>query len=83
MIIPRDKYLNRIIDYMGDGQIKVITGIRRCGKSVLLFDIFYGYLSKQGVKEEQIIKIQLDQMKNAKYRNPIVLAEYIESFIQN
>ena len=47
MIIPRDKYLNRIIDYMGDGQIKVITGIRRCGKSVLLFDIFYGYLLKQ------------------------------------
>lgn len=83
MIIPRDKYLNRIIDYMGDGQIKVITGIRRCGKSVLLFDIFYGYLLKQGVKEEQIIKIQLDQRKNAKYRNPIVLAEYIESFIQN
>lgn len=71
MIIPRDKYLNRIIDYMGDGQIKVITGIRRCGKSVLLFDIFYGHLLKQGVKEEQIIKIQLDQRKNAKYRNPI------------
>ncbi len=83
MIIPRDRYLKRIIDYMGDGQIKVITGIRRCGKSVLLFDLFNDYLLSQGVKPERIIKIQLDQRKNAKYRNPIVLAEYIESFIQN
>ena len=83
MIIPRDKYLNKIIDYMGDGQIKVITGIRRCGKSVLLFELFHDYLLKQGIKEEQIVKIQLDQRRNAKFRNPIVLAEYIESFIKN
>ena len=82
MIIPRDRYLIKIIDYMGDGQIKVITGIRRCGKSVLLFDLFNDYLLQQGVKPERIIKIQLDQRKNAKYRNPIVLAEYIESLVQ-
>ena len=79
MIIPRDRYLNKVIDYMGDGQIKVITGIRRCGKSVLLFDLFYEYLLSQGVKDEQIVKIQLDQRRNAKYRNPIVLANYIEN----
>ena len=83
MIIPRDRYLNRIIDYMGDGQIKVITGIRRCGKSVLLFNIFNDYLLEQGVKEEQIIKIQLDQRKNDKYRNPIVLADYIENLVKD
>ena len=83
MIIARDRYLNQIIDYMGDGQIKVITGIRRCGKSVLLFNLFNDYLLSHGVKEEDIIKIQLDQRKNSKYRNPIVLADYIESIVSN
>ena len=83
MVIARDRYLNKIIDYMGDGQIKVITGIRRCGKSVLLFELFIDYLLSQGVKEEQIVKVQLDQRKNAKYRNPIVLADYIESLVKN
>ena len=83
MIVPRDRYLNRIIDYMGDGQIKVITGIRRCGKSVLLFNIFNDYLLEHGVKEEQIIKIQLDQRRNDKYRNPIVLADYIENLVKD
>ena len=83
MIVPRDRYLNRIIDYMGDGQIEVITGIRRCGKSVLLFNIFNDYLLEHGVKEEQIIKIQLDQRRNDKYRNPIVLADYIENLVKD
>ena len=83
MLIPRDRYLNRIIDYMGDGQVKVITGIRRCGKSVLLFDLFFDYLIGQGIEPSQIIKIQLDQRKSAKYRNPIVLADYIEDLIRD
>ncbi len=61
--------------------MKVITGIRRCGKSVLLFDLFYQYLLDQGVHEEQILKIQLDQRRYYQYRNPIVLCEYVESIV--
>lgn len=81
-MIKRDFYLNRIINNMWNGEVKVITGIRRCGKSVLLFDLFYEYLVKQRqVKEDEIIKIELDQRKNYKYRNPINLCEYIESIV--
>lgn len=81
-MIKRDFYLNRIINNMWNGEVKVITGIRRCGKSVLLFDLFYEYLVKQKhVKEDEIIKIELDQRKNYKYRNPINLCEYIESIV--
>lgn len=78
-MIQRDLYLQKIIDYMWDGQIKVITGIRRAGKSTLLFDLFYAYLLKKGVKSENIIKLQLDKRKDSKYRNPIVLAECVEN----
>ena len=67
---------------MWNGEVKVITGIRRCGKSVLLFNLFDDYLKEQGVAEDQIIKIELDQRKNYKYRNPITLCEYVESVIQ-
>ena len=80
-MIKRDLYLNRIIKTMWNGEVKVITGIRRCGKSVLLFDLFYDYLIGQGIAEDQIIKIELDQRKNYKYRNPITLCEYVESVV--
>lgn len=80
-MIKRDSYMNRIIKSMWNGEVKVITGIRRCGKSVLLFDLFYDYLIEQGTSEDQIIKIELDQRKNYKFRNPITLCEYIESII--
>ena len=80
-MISRDYYLEKISHRMWDGEIKVITGIRRCGKSVLLFDLFYEYLLKNGVSDEQIIKIELDQRRYYKYRNPIVLCEYVESLI--
>jgi len=66
---------------MWNGEIKVITGIRRCGKSVLLFDLFYEHLLSIGVADEQIIKIELDQRRYYQYRNPIVLCEYIESIV--
>ena len=67
---------------MWNGDVKVITGIRRCGKSTLLFDLFYEYLlQKEGVSEEQVIKIELDQRKYYKYRNPITLCEYVESIV--
>ena len=61
--------------------MKVITGIRRCGKSVLLFDLFYEYLLSQGVQEDHIIKIELDQRRYYKFRNPISLCEYIEELV--
>ena len=78
-MIQRDIYLQKLIDYMWDGQIKVITGIRRAGKSTLLFDLFFDYLLKEGTNAENIIKLQLDKRKDAKYRNPIVLAEFVEN----
>ena len=80
-MIKRDFYLNRMIHNMWNGEVKVITGIRRCGKSVLLFDLFYEYLLSQGINEEHIIKIELDQRRFYKYRNPITLCEYVESLI--
>ncbi|MBO5691476.1 MAG: ATP-binding protein [Spirochaetaceae bacterium] len=80
-MIKRDLYLQKIIDYMWDGQIKVITGIRRAGKSTLLFEIFYEYLLQNNVPPNTIIKLQLDKRKDTKYRNPIVLADFIESII--
>lgn len=81
-MVNRDFYLNRIINSMWDGEVKVITGIRRCGKSVLLFELFYDYLLGRGISEEQIIKIELDQRRYYKYRNPITLCEYVESLVQ-
>ena len=80
-MIQRDYYLNRLIRNMWNGEIKVITGIRRCGKSVLLFDLFYNYLLSRGTAEDAIVRIELDQRRYYKYRNPIVLCEYIESII--
>ena len=80
-MIKREFYLNQIIRNMWNGEIKVITGIRRCGKSVLLFDLFYDYLIANGTRKENIIKIELDQRKYYKYRNPITLCEYIESIV--
>lgn len=80
-MIKRDLYLKRLIHNMWNGEIKVVTGIRRCGKSVLLFDLFYEYLLSHGVKEEQIIKFELDQRRYYKFRNPITLCEYVEDII--
>ena len=80
-MVQRDFYLNRLIRNMWNGEIKVITGIRRCGKSVLLFDLFYNYLRSHGTAEDEIVRIELDQRRYYKYRNPIVLCEYIESIV--
>ena len=80
-MINRDFYLNRIIRNMWNGEVKVITGIRRCGKSVLLFELFYEYLISQGVSEDHILKIELDQRRNYKFRNPVTLCEYVEDLV--
>ena len=81
MEIKRDRYLNQLISYMWDGQVKVITGIRRCGKSYLLRTLFHQYLLRNGVKEEQILSFELDLAKDIKYRNPLVLAEYVRGIV--
>ncbi len=82
MEIQRERYLRQIIDFMWDGQVKVITGIRRCGKSFLLNTLFRHYLSEQGVTSEHIISIELDLTKDIQYRNPLVLAEYVRSQVE-
>ena len=80
-MINRDSYLEKMIHHMWNGEIKVITGLRRCGKSVLLFDLFYDYLIKQRTPEQNIIKISLDQRRYYQYRNPITLCEYVENVV--
>lgn len=79
--IKRDSYLQKIIDRKENGLIKVITGIWRCGKSFLLFNLFYDYLIDTGVKPEQIITIALDDDRFVQYRDPAILSEYIRSKI--
>lgn len=81
MEIKRDKYLNDLINRMHNGMIKIVTGIRRCGKSYLLFNIFKRYLLEQGVPASHLIMIELDQRKNKKYRDPDSILDYIESLI--
>jgi hypothetical protein fuD12_09591 len=78
MNIKRDYYIKKIIDKRENGRIKIITGIRRCGKSYLLFNLYKDYLLSQGIKEGQIISIALDEIDNLEYRNPFRLNEYIK-----
>lgn len=79
MEIRRDKYLDLLIDSCGNGLIKVITGMRRCGKSYLLFTLFKNYLIKQGVKEDHIIGVNLENRLNKSLRDPDALLQYIDS----
>lgn len=72
-MIKRDYYLDQIKKREWDGNIKVITGIRRCGKSVLLFDLYKNHLLSKGIEKSQIIEIKLDLIDNIKYRNPVYL----------
>lgn len=77
MIIQRDVYLKKLIDRMNNGLVKVITGVRRSGKSYLLFELFYDYLKERGVEDSHIIRLALDDRKNKKYRDPDGLYEYV------
>ena len=83
MEIKRDYYLKELIDRIDNGLIKIITGIRRCGKSYLLNIIFKNYLIEQGTDKEHIIQLSLDENKNKKYLDPDVLDEYIRSLIKD
>ena len=81
MEIKRDSYLQRLIDKKENGLIKIITGIRRCGKSYLLFNLYYDYLISQGIDKERIIRISLDDDMFIELRDPSRLSEYIRSKI--
>ena len=81
MEIKRDFYLNKLIQKRENGLIKIVTGIRRCGKSYLLDPMFKNYLLNSGVKEKNIIKLDLDMRENQKYLDPDALNEYVKSKI--
>ena len=79
--IKRDALLSKLIDYKDKDIIKIITGIRRCGKSYLLFEIFYQYLIQQGIDKEHIIRINLESKKNENLRDRNQLYQYVEKQI--
>lgn len=82
-VIERNDYLNKIIARKGNGLIKVITGIRRCGKSYMLNNLFYNYLIEDGVKDDHIIKLALDREENVEYHDSKKLNKYILSQIKD
>lgn len=79
MDIKRDLYLQQLIDRRHNGMIKVVTGVRRCGKSYLVFNLFNNYLKSNGVDDKHIIKVNLENRRNKKLRNPDALLEYIDA----
>ena len=83
MRIERKRNLQRLIDSRQDGQIKIITGIRRCGKSYLLGVLYREYLLQDGVQPEQIISLELDNDFNARYRNPLELGKYLREMVSD
>ena len=81
MVIERKQYLDELIKKKDNGRIKIITGIRRCGKSYLLFELYKNYLLNNNVSNTQIIELALDDIENINYRDPLKLNEYIKSRI--
>ena len=82
MEIKRDQYLQQLINYAWDGQVKVITGIRRCGKSYLLRTLYKKHLLANGVSEDHIISIELDLARDIRYRNPLELSSYVRGIVE-
>ena len=82
MIFKRNTYLNKLIESQGNGMVKIVTGGRRCGKSFLLFELFHQYLVGQGVAEDHIIEVSLDDRHSRNLRNPDVLLDYIANHKQ-
>src|SRR5574344_2849221 len=83
MEIKRDRYLKKIISFMWDGQVKVITGIHRCGKSYLLRNLFGSYLLSEGVAEDHILSFELDLTRDIRYRNPLELASHVRGIVEH
>ena len=83
MYIKRDRYLQRLVDRMGNGQIKVVTGIRRCGKSFLVFRLFREYLRERGVPDDHVIEVALDDDDNEALRDVGNLSRYVKERISS
>ncbi len=83
VIIPRDRYLEQLVSRKHNGLIKIITGMRRCGKSFLLFKLFKEHLIAEGVPESHIIRIELDDRRNKSLRDPDVCLEYVTSLLKD
>lgn len=83
MIINRDRYLNKLIAKKENRLIKVITGIRRCGKSFLLFELYHEYLNSVGISDDNIIGLALDEAVNARYRNPLELDKFVREQVSD
>ncbi len=77
MVIKRDKYINELLSKRWNGKVKIITGIRRCGKSFLLSTLYKDYLRDEGVQDDCFVEIALDRKAHVKYRNPNELYEYV------
>lgn len=83
MEIIRDRYLNKLLDRKENGLVKVVTGIRRCGKSYLLFHLYKNKLLSMGVEQDHIIAIALDDIANIEYRDAIKLYNYVKDHIKD
>lgn len=83
MVFERKSYLQQLIDSRGNGMVKIVTGIRRCGKSYLLCNLFHNWLTEHGTAEDHIIQLGLDARKNRALLNPDKLTDYVESKIVN
>ena len=83
MEFKREFYINKLINKKNNSMIKVITGVRRCGKSYLLNKLFVKYLKNQGVQDSHIIKIDFDSPRNEKYHDALTLFNYLESLIKD
>lgn len=83
MVIPRDRYLELLVSRKHNGLIKIITGMRRCGKSFLLFKLFKEHLIAEGIPESHIIRIELDDRRNKSLRDPDVCLEYVTSLLKD
>ena len=83
MKIPRDKYLQELQSVMHNGMIKIITGVRRCGKSYLLFELFKQSLLDNGVNEDHVIQVDLENRRSKDLRNPDTLLDYIDGHIDS
>ena len=83
MIIKRDIHLKKLIDSKHNGMIKVVTGVRRCGKSYLLFNLFCQHLKEAGIADDHIIKVDLEDRRNKELRDPDALLRYIDSHMTN
>lgn len=83
MEFKRQQYMIELIKRKNNGRVKIVTGIRRCGKSYLLFELFVRHLIEEGVAQEQIVRLALDDFSNAKYRNPVELDKYVREQIED